>query len=115
MSRMIGTVSRGVRAPIIRSGDNLVQIVTNSILEAAKKHDVNVDFNSYNASTGVFSITASSPEVEDINQFIADLMAMDIFENVNYTGYSLSSDGKSWQINVVCTLAGREPAAEEVN
>jgi len=42
-------------------------------------------------------------------------MAMDIFENVNYTGYSLSSDGKSWQINVVCTLAGREPAAEEVN
>ena len=89
--------------------------INKSILEAAKKHEVNVDFNSYNASTGVFSITASSPEVEDINQFIADLMAMDIFENVNYTGYSLSSDGKSWQINVVCTLAGREPAAEEVN
>ena len=35
MSRMVGTVSRGVRAPIIRSGDNLVEIVTNSILEAA--------------------------------------------------------------------------------
>ncbi len=32
---MIGTVSRGVRAPIIRSGDNLVEIVTNSVLEAA--------------------------------------------------------------------------------
>ena len=36
MSRMIGTVSRGVRAPIIRQGDDLVQIVTDSILEAAK-------------------------------------------------------------------------------
>ena len=36
MSRMIGTVSRGVRAPIIRSGDNLVDIVTNSVLEASK-------------------------------------------------------------------------------
>ncbi len=36
MSRMIGTVSRGVRAPIIRSGDDLVEIVTNSVLEAAK-------------------------------------------------------------------------------
>ena len=36
MSRMIGTVSRGVRAPIIRSGDDIVEIVTNSILEAAK-------------------------------------------------------------------------------
>ena len=33
---MIGTVSRGVRAPIIRSGDNLAEIVTSSVLEAAK-------------------------------------------------------------------------------
>ncbi len=35
MSRMVGTVSRGIRAPIIRAGDDLAQIVTNSILEAA--------------------------------------------------------------------------------
>ena len=35
MSRMIGTVSRGVRAPIIREGDDIVEIVTSSILEAA--------------------------------------------------------------------------------
>ena len=35
MSRMVGTVSRGVRAPIIRAGDDLVEIVTNSVLEAA--------------------------------------------------------------------------------
>lgn len=35
MSRMVGTVSRGIRAPIIRSGDDLVEIVTNSVLEAA--------------------------------------------------------------------------------
>jgi len=36
MSRMIGTISRGVRAPIIKQGDNLSEIVTSSILEAAK-------------------------------------------------------------------------------
>lgn len=35
MSRMVGTVSRGIRAPIIRQGDNLVEIVTNSVLNAA--------------------------------------------------------------------------------
>ena len=35
MSRMVGTVSRGLRAPIIRSGDDLVEIVTTSVLEAA--------------------------------------------------------------------------------
>ena len=36
MSRMVGTVSRGIRAPIIRSGDDLVKIVTDSVLEAAE-------------------------------------------------------------------------------
>ena len=36
MSRTIGTVSRGVRAPIIRNGDDIVEIVTDSILAAAK-------------------------------------------------------------------------------
>ena len=36
MSRMVGTVSRGVRAPIIRQGDNIVDIVAESILEASR-------------------------------------------------------------------------------
>ena len=36
MSRMVGTISRGVRAPIIRNGDDIVKIVTDSVLEAAK-------------------------------------------------------------------------------
>ncbi|MBO5212186.1 MAG: coenzyme F420-0:L-glutamate ligase [Clostridia bacterium] len=35
MSRMIGTVSRGLRAPIIRQGDDLVKIVTDTVLEAS--------------------------------------------------------------------------------
>ena len=35
MSRTIGTVSRGVRAPIIRNGDDIVEIVANSVLEAS--------------------------------------------------------------------------------
>lgn len=37
MSRMVGTVSRGVRAPIIREGDELKTIVTDSVLSAAKQ------------------------------------------------------------------------------
>ena len=35
MERKVGTVSRGVRCPIIREGDNLPEIVVNSVLEAA--------------------------------------------------------------------------------
>ena len=37
MSRMIGTVSMGIRAPMIRKGDDLVEIVSNCILEAMKE------------------------------------------------------------------------------
>ena len=36
MSRMVGTVSRGIRAPIIRSGDDLAQIVPEAVLAAAE-------------------------------------------------------------------------------
>ena len=35
MARKTGTVSRGVRCPIIREGDNLVDIVVDSVIEAA--------------------------------------------------------------------------------
>jgi len=35
MSRMVGTVSRGLRAPIIKNGDNIVDIVVDTVLEAS--------------------------------------------------------------------------------
>ena len=36
MERKVGTVSRGIRGPIIREGDDLAKIVVNSVLEAAE-------------------------------------------------------------------------------
>ena len=36
MERKVGTVSRGIRCPIIREGDNLVDITVNSVMEAAE-------------------------------------------------------------------------------
>ena len=50
MERMVGTVVRGIRAPIIRSGDDLTKIVTDSVFLAAESegfslqdHDVVAD------------------------------------------------------------------------
>ena len=37
MSRMVGTVSRGVRAPIIREGDDLRRIVVDCVMQAAEQ------------------------------------------------------------------------------
>ncbi len=36
MERKVGTISRGIRCPIIREGDNLVEMTVNSVLEAAE-------------------------------------------------------------------------------
>ena len=36
MERKVGTISRGIRGPIIREGDNLVDIAVTSVLEAAE-------------------------------------------------------------------------------
>ena len=35
MSRMVGTTSRGLRAPIIKQGDDIVDIVVNTVLDAS--------------------------------------------------------------------------------
>ena len=42
MSRIVGTVSRGLRAPIIREGDDLKKIVTESVLEASRQEGFEV-------------------------------------------------------------------------
>lgn len=42
MSRTIGTISRGVRAPIIRNGDNIAEIVTSCILEASREENIEI-------------------------------------------------------------------------
>lgn len=39
MERLVGTVSRGIRAPIIRQGDDLSEIAVNAVLAAAKAHN----------------------------------------------------------------------------
>ena len=40
MSRMLGTVSMGVRAPIIREGDDLAKIVVDCVMDAVKNGEI---------------------------------------------------------------------------
>lgn len=40
--RMVGTISRGVRAPIIREGDNLAEIVVDCVLKAAESENFEI-------------------------------------------------------------------------
>ncbi len=42
MERAIGTISRGVRAPIIRSGDDIAAITVRSVLDAARSENISI-------------------------------------------------------------------------
>ena len=42
MSRMVGTSSRGIRAPIIRSGDDVAKIVTDCVFAAAENGELEI-------------------------------------------------------------------------
>ena len=70
MSRMVGTISRGIRAPIIRSGDDLVEIVTASVLEAARQDSFSVRDRDIVAMTEAIVARAQGnyASVEDIPQ-----------------------------------------------
>ena len=42
MSRLIGTVSRGIRTPIVRQGDDIVEVVVSSVLQAVRENGIEV-------------------------------------------------------------------------
>ena len=43
--KYMGTVSRGVKAPIIRAGDDLVEITVNSVLNAVKEGNIKLVYS----------------------------------------------------------------------
>ena len=87
--------------------------VNEAISLAARGENVQVSYDSYNASTGLLNLMATGKTVEKINKFIANLMALDIFEHVDYTGYSFNEGDNTWSINVTCTLAPGQNLSDE--
>jgi len=68
MGRMVGTISRGIRTPIIRSGDDLVEIVSDSVVTAAKEENFEIGEKDIIAVTEAIVARAQSnyATVEDI-------------------------------------------------
>lgn len=72
MERKVGTVSRGIRTPIIREGENLAQIVATSVVEAAESEGFG--FN----NKDVVAITESIVARNQGNYATVDAIAKDI-------------------------------------
>ena len=64
---MAGTISRGIRTPIIRAGDDLVNIIAESVLEASKEANFEIhDRDIIAATEAIVAITSSDIFMEPL-------------------------------------------------
>ncbi len=77
MERKVGTVSRGIRGPIIREGDDLAKIVVDSVLDAGKAEGF--EFH----DKDIVAITESIVARNQGNYASVDAIAKDIKEKFN--------------------------------
>ena len=72
MERKVGTVSRGIRTPIIREGDDLAKIVVDSVLEAAESEGFSL------RDRDVVAVTESVVARSQGNYATVDAIAKDV-------------------------------------
>jgi len=72
MERLIGTVSRGVRAPIIRQGDDIAEIVISSVLDAAKSESFELRDRDVVAATEAI-VARAQGNYATVDQIAADI------------------------------------------
>jgi hypothetical protein len=81
------------------------------ILSECAGNIVSVNFESFDADKGLVSISATAENVDNINLFIRELTTREVFNKIDYTGYSYDNQTGLWDIHVTCTLteaAGRQ-------
>jgi len=74
MERLVGTVSRGIRCPIIREGDDLVKITVDSILAAAESDGFELRDRDIIAMTESI-VARAQGNYADVNAIAADVKA----------------------------------------
>ena len=74
MERTIGTVVRGVRAPIIRQGDDLAQIVTESVVNCINAENITIGQKDIVAVTESI-VARSQGNYADVNAIAEDIKA----------------------------------------
>ncbi len=74
MERTIGTVVRGVRAPIIRQGDDLAQIVTDSVVNCIKAENITIGQKDIVAVTESI-VARAQGNYADVNAIAEDIKA----------------------------------------
>lgn len=72
MANLLGTISMGVRAPIIREGDNIAEVVATSVINASKAHGIPIH------EKDVIAVTESVVARAEGNYVTVDKIAEDV-------------------------------------
>ncbi|MBQ8299471.1 MAG: coenzyme F420-0:L-glutamate ligase [Clostridia bacterium] len=72
MENLLGTISMGVRAPIIREGDNIAEVVATSVINASKAHGIPIQ------TKDVIAVTESVVARAEGNYVTVDKIAEDV-------------------------------------
>ncbi|MBO5055435.1 MAG: hypothetical protein J6C64_03640 [Lachnospiraceae bacterium] len=75
------------------------------VLEECAQGGVSVEIKSFQRDSGVLTLEASAADIRSINGFIAALQEKELFEAVDYSGYTYVSGLDSYNIHVVCCMA----------
>lgn len=83
MDRLLGTVSMGLRAPIINQGDDLVSIATSTLLKASELHHFKIE------DRDILAITESVLARSQGNYVSTDQIAKDVAQKMGSRSFGL--------------------------
>ena len=83
--------------------------VINSSVEQAVRNcagdQVSIELKSFQRDSGVLTLVAEADDVRNISDFIAKLQQQEIFEAVEYSGFTYVTGADNYNIHVVCCMA----------
>lgn len=83
-------------------------IINSSVEQALKEcagSGVSIEIKSFQRDSGVLTLEAFADNVQDINGFISNLQEQELFEAIEYSGYTYVSGVDHYNIHVICCMA----------
>ena len=75
------------------------------ILKECAGSGVSIEIKSFQRDSGVLTLEAYADNVQDINGFIGNLQEQELFEAIEYSGYTYVSGVDHYNIHVICCMA----------
>ena len=106
----------GVKSRLLTESEKLGQMIdgypvvdsrTNAVVASCANGLVSASIVEYDALDGMLSIDTMADQVEKIHLFVGRLEDEELFEKIEYTGYSQTGEG-NWTMTITCRMRGSQ-------